>query len=89
MNDDSNVIRKASSSKAQENRSTNTHSPLADDYSSSQTNERAAQEERYIRPSTSSQENRHAAGRSSYDTHILDRRPPSRPHTSVNNSMCN
>ncbi|CAF1629870.1 unnamed protein product [Adineta ricciae] len=85
MNDDSNVIRKVRSSKTQENRSTNTHSPLADDYSSSQTNERAAQDEKYIRPSTSSQEQRHAAGRSSYDTHILNRRPPSRPHTSVNN----
>ncbi|UJR25631.1 hypothetical protein I4U23_006983 [Adineta vaga] len=90
-NDDSNVIRKPSSLKVQENRSTNTHSPLmkerqetSNDYSTSQNNERIAQRNDIVRPSTSFQEPRHAAGRSSYDTHAFDRRPPPRPHTSMN-----
>ncbi|CAF2746199.1 unnamed protein product [Rotaria sp. Silwood2] len=89
-NDESNVIRQASSIK-QDNRGTSTHSPLINErqqanhvYTSPHTNERTIQHNDIIRPSTSFQETRHAAGRSSYDTHIFDKRLPIRPHTSMN-----
>jgi hypothetical protein len=67
-NGDSNIIPKTTK---QENRGTGTHTF-------------SVNENDIIRPSTSFQETRHAAGRSSYDTHIFDKRPPVRPHTSMN-----
>ncbi|CAF3715480.1 unnamed protein product [Adineta steineri] len=74
--DESNVSRKPTS-KIQENRSTNTNSPTI--------NDRRTEQNEIIRPSTSFHDTRHAAGRSSYDTHVFDKRPaPARPHTSMN-----
>ncbi|CAF4726087.1 unnamed protein product [Rotaria sp. Silwood1] len=89
-NGESNVIRKASPIK-QDNRATSAHSPLINErqqtnhiYTSPHTNKRTVQHNDIIRPSTSFQETRHAAGRSSDDTHIFDKRLPTRPHTSMN-----
>ncbi|CAF0856407.1 unnamed protein product [Rotaria sordida] len=89
INDESNIIRKASPIK-QDNRGTDMHPPLINEqqqtnniYTSPQTNERKIQQNDIIRPSTSFQERRHAAGQSSYDTHIFDKRLPIRPHTSM------
>ncbi|CAF5193708.1 unnamed protein product, partial [Rotaria magnacalcarata] len=88
VNEEPTIIRKPSSMKQQENRRSGTHSPLINErqqinngYTSPQTHEPINKQNGIIRPSTSLQETRHAAGRSNYDTHAFDKRLPVRPHT--------
>ncbi|CAF3700203.1 unnamed protein product [Rotaria socialis] len=91
VNEEPTIIRKPSSMKQHEHRSSGTHSPLIHErqqinngYTSPQTHEPINKQNGIIRPSTSLQETRHAAGRSNYDTHAFDKRLPVRPHTSMN-----